>query len=111
MLSGRGGDEAADAAIDASRTLKSVAALDELGQPVVIVVPGDREAKVPSGWRLFGDEDFAAHPQLLRGFLGPVGLGARVVADSSVPAAAHAWVVGANEADTHLVDVLYGRRR
>jgi prolyl-tRNA synthetase len=99
----------ADAAIDASRTLKSVAALDELGQPVVIVVPGDREAKVPSGWRLFGDEDFAAHPQLLRGFLGPVGLGARVVADSSVPAAAHAWVVGANEADTHLVDVLYGR--
>ncbi len=98
-----------DAAIDAARTLKSVAAVDESDEPVVILVPGDREAKLPSSWRLFGDKDFAAHPEILRGFLGPVGLDARVVADAAVPAAAHAWVVGANDVDAHLVDVIYGR--
>lgn len=98
-----------DPAVDASKTLKSVAAMDESGTPVVIVVPGDREAKLPAGWRLFTDKDFAEHPGLLRGFLGPVGLGRRVVADAAVAAAGHAWVVGANELDAHLVDVVYGR--
>jgi len=98
-----------DDTIDSSRTLKSVAVIDEAGTPVVVLVPGDREAKLPSGWQLFGDADFAAHPELLRGFLGPVGLTARVVADSSVTTAGHGWVVGANELDAHLVDVVYGR--
>ena len=98
-----------DDTIDSSRTLKSVAVIDESGTPVVVLVPGDREAKLPSSWQLFGDADFSAHPELLRGFLGPVGLAARVVADSSVTTAGHGWVVGANELDAHLVDVVYGR--
>jgi prolyl-tRNA synthetase len=99
----------ADPAIDASRTIKSIAAYDENGGVVVIVVPGDREVKPPLGWRLFDDADFAAHPEIVRGFLGPVGLGVRVVADSSIASAEHGWVVGANKLDAHLADVVYGR--
>ena len=98
-----------DPEIDASRTIKAIAAYDERGDVVVILVPGDREVKLPAGWRLFEDEDFASHPELVRGYLGPVGLAARLVVDAAVPVAAHAWVVGANEADAHLRDVVYGR--
>ncbi|HEV3212627.1 MAG TPA: proline--tRNA ligase [Acidimicrobiales bacterium] len=98
-----------DPEIDASRTLKAIAAFDEGGEPVVVLVPGDREAKLPRGWRLFEDEDFAAHPELVRGYLGPVDLGVRVVADASVVAADHAWVVGANEPGAHLKDVVLAR--
>jgi prolyl-tRNA synthetase len=98
-----------DPAIDATTSLKSMAAFDADGGVVVILVPGDREAKLPAGWRLFEDADFAAHPELVRGYLGPVGLEARVVADAAVAAAPHGWVVGANERDVHLTDVVVGR--
>ena len=92
-----------------SSTLKSIAAYDDVRTPVVILVPGDREVKLPKGWTLFEDADFEAHPVLLRGFIGPVGLDARIVADGSVPAATHAWVVGANEPDAHLTGAIHGR--
>jgi prolyl-tRNA synthetase len=93
----------------AATSAKSIAAVDADGAVVVVLVPGDREAKLPAGWRLFEDDDFAAHPDIVRGFLGPVGLGARVAADAAIAAAPHPWVVGANEVDVHLVDVVYGR--
>jgi prolyl-tRNA synthetase len=99
----------ADSGASAATSIKSIAAFDVAGEAVVVLVPGDREVKLPKGWRLFDDADFAAHPRLVRGYLGPVGLGARVVADASVPAAAHGWVVGANEADAHLVGAVHGR--
>jgi len=38
-----------------------------------------------------------------------VGLDVRVVADAAVAAADHAWVVGANQPDAHLVGVMLGR--
>jgi prolyl-tRNA synthetase len=99
----------ADEAVTAATTLKSVAVIDDEGAPVLVLIPGDREAKLPSGWRLFGEGDFVTHPGFLRGFLGPVGLGVRVVADVSVLASATPWVVGANEPDAHLVGALLGR--
>ena len=98
-----------DPALDATRSLKSMAAFDEHDDVVVILVPGDREAKLPAGWRLFEDDDFAAHPEFVRGYLGPVDLSARVVADASVAARSHGWVVGANERDVHLADAVLGR--
>ena len=98
-----------DPAIDASRTLKAIAAFDQRGEVVVVVIPGDREAKLPSGWRLFDDADFASHPSIVRGYLGPVGLDVRVVVAASVAVAPHAWVVGANASDAHLADVVVGR--
>lgn len=90
-------------------TLKALAAFDAEGEVAVVLVPGDRELKLPPGWRLFEEADFASRPELLRGFLGPVRLDVRVVADASVPAAAHTWTVGANEVDAHLVGVAFGR--
>jgi prolyl-tRNA synthetase len=90
-------------------SLKAVAALDEQGLPVVILVPGTREAKLPSGWTLFDDAHFAANPRIVKGYLGPVGLEVRVVADESVRRAPHGWVAGANETDVHIVDVVAGR--
>jgi prolyl-tRNA synthetase len=98
-----------DPDVDATRSVKSMAAFDHDGEVVVVLVPGDRDAKLPAGWRLLEDEDFAAHPELVRGYLGPVGLPVRVVADAAVAAAPHGWVVGANERDVHLADVVYGR--
>ena len=99
------------------RTLKSIAAIDDDGAPV-------RRARRPAtarrSCRAAGGSSTTrtslTHPALLRGYLGPVGLDVRVVADASVAAADHAWVVGANEPDAHLVGVgprsgLRGRRR
>ncbi|MGH9075060.1 MAG: proline--tRNA ligase, partial [Acidimicrobiales bacterium] len=53
----------------AADVLKSLAVVDDTGAPAVLLVPGDREARLPSGWRLFEAADFAAHPNLVKGFL------------------------------------------
>ena len=96
--------------VTAASIMKSIACLDENNDVVVIVLPGHREARIPHGWRMFDDNDFAAHGELIRGFLGPVGLGAvRVVADESLAVAAHSFVTGANRVDTHLLNVVVGR--
>jgi prolyl-tRNA synthetase len=74
-------------------------------------VPGDREVRLPAGWRLFGDEDFAAHPTLVRGYVGPGGRqaeGIRVVADFAVGDAGP-WITGANRADHHVSGAVRGR--
>ena len=57
--------------------LKSLAVVDAEGRPTLLLVPGDREARLPSGWRLFEDADFAAHPSLVKGYIGPIGQQAR----------------------------------
>ena len=102
LLSSRG--------VTTTSILKSIATLDADVTPTIIVVPGDREARLPHGWRLFEETDFASHLAIIRGFVGPVGLsGVRVVADESIRHAPHSFVVGANEADYHLIDVVVGR--
>jgi prolyl-tRNA synthetase len=81
------------------------------------VVPGDREVNVyaleaalaPRPVRLFGDEDFDAHPELPKGYVGPDFPGVDiVVADPSVRAE-HGWVTGANRIDHHARDAVLGR--
>ena len=44
-------------------------------EPVVILVPGDREAKLPAGWRLFEDDDFASGTFDLKRYLWAPALG------------------------------------
>jgi prolyl-tRNA synthetase len=76
-----------------------------------VVVSGDREARLPSGWRLFEDADFEANPSLVKGYLGPIGQqanGFRVVGDLGVQRTGP-WVVGANRRDFHLSGALLGR--
>ncbi len=96
--------------VTAERIMKSIATFDRDGQVTIILVPGDREARLPHGWRLFEDADFAAHPHLVRGYIGPVGLsGVTIVADESLRHAAHSFVSGANQVDVHLRDIVIGR--
>jgi prolyl-tRNA synthetase len=100
-----------DQELVAGDLLKSLAVVDDTGAPVVLVIPGDREARLPSGWRLFEAADFAAHPGLVKGFLGPMGHqgdGISVVADLGVHRPG-SWVTGANRTDHHAAGVVLGR--
>ena len=91
-------------------------------EPLVIAIPGDREvdekrleaALAPAVAAPFTDEDFAAHPVLKKGFIGPEGLGLegasgiRYLVDPRVVPGS-AWVAGAGEKDKHVYDLVYGR--
>ena len=101
----------ADQHVTAGDVLKSLAVIDENGAPAVLLVPGDREARLPSGWRLFEAVDFAAHPSLVKGFLGPMGHqndGISMVADLGVHRPG-SWITGANRLDHHATGVVLGR--
>jgi len=101
----------ADRGLTASRMLKNIVLLDAEDKPVVVLVPGDREVLVPSGMRPFEHEDFAARPDLVRGYIGPMGLqakGLRVLADNAVKTGGP-WTTGANRADHHVTGATLGR--
>jgi prolyl-tRNA synthetase len=88
-------------------------------EPLVVGVPGDREvdlkrlaaALAPATVRLFEAADFATHPGLVRGYIGPqvlAKLGVRYLVDPRV-ATGTAWLTGANEPGRHAVHVACGR--
>ena len=97
----------------ASAFLKTVLLHDDRG-PVAVVLPGDREVNEAKVRRLLdipairfaNDADFAVAGGVA-GFVGPVGLSARVVIDRGVEA--RPYITGANEKDRHLRDVVPGR--
>jgi prolyl-tRNA synthetase len=98
-------------------TLLKVIAFDVDGKLGFAVVPGDREineyalaaALRPKQVHLYGDEDFTAHPELAKGYIGPHFPGVDVVvADPSVQAGT-AWVTGANKPDHHVRNAVVGR--
>jgi prolyl-tRNA synthetase len=86
---------------------------------LVIGVPGDREVDLK---RVAGQlepvevaqaepADFDAHPELVKGYIGPqllAGLGIRLVVDPIVVPGS-AWVTGANYIDQHAAFVVRGR--
>ncbi|MFS8479610.1 MAG: proline--tRNA ligase [Micromonosporaceae bacterium] len=81
---------------------------------MVIGVPGDREvdlkrveaALYPAAVALF--DDFAGHPELVRGYIGPQDLKYRYLVDPRVVVGT-AWATGANEPGKHAIDVVCGR--
>lgn len=86
---------------------------------LVIGVPGDREIDMkrleatlyPATVGMVEAEDFAAHPALVRGYIGPQGLSkvdARYLVDPRVVAGT-AWLTGANEPGKHATNVVCGR--
>jgi prolyl-tRNA synthetase len=92
-------------------------AFDVDGELGLALIPGNREvnefaldqAFAPAPVHLYTDADFAAHPELPKGYIGPDYAGAKhVIADSSVRAP-HGWVTGANEPDHHVRDAVLGR--
>nr|PZN40569.1 MAG: proline--tRNA ligase [Actinomycetota bacterium] len=110
--------------ITAADTLKNVVVKvrtpgsDEV-ETLVIGVPGDREvdfkrleaALSPAVPEIFEAEDFAKHPGLVRGYIGPQilkDLGIRYLVDPRVVTGS-SWVTGANEPGKHAAHVVAGR--
>ena len=100
-----------------SATLKNLLVRVD-GTVVAVGVPGDREVDLarlessvaPAPVELLTEEDFAARPDLVRGYVGPQGLPPDVPywADPAV-APGTAWVTGANEPGRHARNVVAGR--
>ncbi|WP_108990263.1 proline--tRNA ligase [Streptomyces coelicoflavus] len=108
---------AASLGVPASATLKNLLVKVD-GEIVAVGVPGDREVDTdkveahfaPAAVELVTAEDFVGRPDLVRGYVGPQGLGEKVtyIADPRV-APGTAWITGANKADTHAKNVVAGR--
>ncbi len=110
----------------AADTLKNVIVIvrhpDGTREPLAIGVPGDRDvdrkrldAQVgPAESEPFTDEDFAAHPELAKGYIGPGVLGSneasgiRFVVDPRVVTGTR-WVTGADQPGKHVLDLVAGR--
>jgi prolyl-tRNA synthetase len=108
----------------AADTLKNV--MVKIRQPgatgwalVGVGVPGDREVDMkrlaaslaPADVALLDDADFAAHPFLVKGYIGPGSLaehGVRYLVDPRV-ARGTAWATGADRPDHHVIDLVCGR--
>jgi len=84
---------------------------------LVVGVPGDRDVDIkrldaalhPATATMF--EDFAGHPELVRGYIGPqglAGLGVRYRVDPRVVPGT-SWLTGANEPGRHATNVVCGR--
>ncbi|MDR1634234.1 MAG: proline--tRNA ligase [Bifidobacteriaceae bacterium] len=113
----------------AADTLKNVVLAliqpDGARELIVVGLPGDREvdmtrleaAVFPAEVEPAADEDFARHPELVRGYIGPQVLGVnRAEASSAAPyfldpriVAGTVWVTGANAVDEHVFGLVAGR--
>ncbi|GHA99500.1 proline--tRNA ligase [Streptomyces termitum] len=108
---------AASLGVPASATLKNLLVKVD-GEIVAIGVPGDREVDMDKVEEHFGptavvelvtEEDFAARPDLVRGYVGPQGLEkVTYLADPRV-APGTSWITGANKEGTHAKNVVAGR--
>jgi prolyl-tRNA synthetase len=118
-----------DRAWTAADTLKNVvvALTHATGEREVVVVgvPGDRDvdmkrleaALAPAVVETAGEADFARHPELVKGYIGPRVLGRantgredaiRYLLDPRVVAGTR-WVTGADEPGRHVFDLVAGR--
>ncbi|MER7505437.1 proline--tRNA ligase [Nonomuraea pusilla] len=110
--------------ITAADTLKNVVVKittpgSDKVETLIVGVPGDREVDfkrleaslAPGEPAIFEADDFAAHPGLVRGYIGPQvlrELGIRYLVDPRVVTGT-SWVTGANEPGKHAVNVVAGR--
>lgn len=100
-----------------TRLIKTLVFTAPDGQPIVVLVRGDRELQEAKLAHLLGGPSPLAEAAIVQqvtgapvGFAGPVGLkaGVRVVADREIEFVRDG-VTGANEADAHLIHVQPGR--
>lgn len=110
----------------AADTLKNVLVnlryADGTIEPLAIGVPGDREVDMkrleasvsPAEISIFEAEDFARHPALIKGYIGPEVLGSqsssgiRYLVDPRVVTGT-SWVTGANVQGSHVIGLVAGR--
>jgi prolyl-tRNA synthetase len=111
---------------NAGDTLKNVLVVlkhpDGTREPIAIGVPGDREVDAkrlegqlePTEVQPFDESEFAKHPALVKGYIGPGVLGEkneskiRFLVDPRV-ADGTRWVTGADVAGSHVIDLVAGR--
>ena len=103
----------------AADTLKNIMLVAD-GNPIAVLVPGDREVDLKRlqenlngvhELRIFEEADFAKHPQLVKGYIGPQDAkanGITLYADPRI-APGTAWITGANKEYRHARFVLNGR--
>ncbi|MFZ1412267.1 MAG: proline--tRNA ligase [Micropruina sp.] len=110
-------------------TLKNVVFMvahpDGRREPLAIGLPGDREVDLkrleawasPAVPEAFTDADFEAHPDLVKGYIGPGALGlgdgsqpgrVRYLLDPRVVSGTR-WITGANLPGRHVFDLVCGR--
>ena len=92
---------------------------------VVVGLPGDREVDMkrleaslaPAEAEPAGEAEFAKHPELVKGYIGPQAVGrantgdeegVRYLLDPRVVAGTR-WITGANVVDAHVFDLVAGR--
>ncbi|OYN88358.1 proline--tRNA ligase [Parenemella sanctibonifatiensis] len=118
----------------ASDTLKNVVFMlvypDGSKEPLAIGIPGDREVDPkrlevrvqPAEAVPFSEADFAAYPDLVKGYIGPKVLGIGELGEGDEPAPGRirylvdpavthgsSWVSGADRADHHSINLVAGR--
>ncbi|MEU8849842.1 proline--tRNA ligase [Streptomyces sp. NPDC048564] len=108
---------AAHLGVQAADTLKNLLVKVD-GEIVAVGVPGHREVDMgkveahfaPAVVEMVTEADFAGRPDLVRGYVGPQGLGEKVkyLADPRV-APGTSWITGANKEGTHARNVVAGR--
>ncbi len=116
---------------EAADTLKNVVVMlahpDGTREPLVIGLPGDRSvdekrleaAVAPAEVQDFGDEDFRNHPALVKGYIGPVKDGEKILGEESTSKIRYLcdprvvtgtrWLTGANIDGYHVADLTVGR--
>jgi prolyl-tRNA synthetase len=91
-------------------------------EPIAIGIPGDRDVDAkrlegqlePTEVEPFDDKEFAKHPALVKGYIGPEALGEkseskiRYLVDPRVVEGTR-WVTGANQQGRHVLDLVAGR--
>ena len=126
LMNGRDDLRRPDGVWTAADTLKNLVVKlrhpDGTATPLAIGVPGDRdvdmkrlEAQVsPAEIEPFGEDDFAKHPLLAKGYIGPGALGEdkpagiRYVVDPRIVDGTR-WITGADAPGRHVVDLVAGR--
>ncbi|MEJ1156344.1 proline--tRNA ligase [Microbacterium marmarense] len=115
----------------AAHTLKNVVLaltqLDGTRELVVVGLPGDRDvddkrvevAFAPATVEAANEQDFAKHPQLVKGYIGPWSESGAVLGEESITGiryvldprvvAGTAWVTGANVDQKHVHSLVAGR--
>jgi prolyl-tRNA synthetase len=94
---------------------------------VVVGLPGDREVDVKRAEAAFSpneieqanEEDFAKHPELIKGYIGPVKDGQAILGTAGVSKIRYlldprvvegsAWISGANASEKHVFGLVAGR--
>ena len=94
---------------------------------VVVGIPGDRELEMKRAEIAFAgyevetanDEDFAKHPELVKGFIGPVKNGTQFLGEKAESKIRYlldprvvtgtSWIAGSNEEDKHTFNLVAGR--